>query len=80
MQVKSALIQLLDGRREGQFRRPQAPFEAVVVAVGALYVDEQAETVLEGQIGVLGIAKLLFERGAESGQPEPRQFVEQWSC
>jgi hypothetical protein len=45
--------------------------------VGALHIDEQAETILEGQIGVLGIVKLLFERGAKSGQPELGQFVEQ---
>jgi hypothetical protein len=45
--------------------------------VGALRIDEQAETILEGQFGVLGIVKLLFERGAKSGQPELGQFVEQ---
>jgi hypothetical protein len=70
-------IQVLDSRRERQFGGPQATFETAVVAVGALHVDEQAETILEGQVGVLRIVKLLFERGTKGGQPELGQSVEQ---
>jgi hypothetical protein len=71
-------IQVLDGGREGEFRGLQTAFEAVVVAMGALHIDEQPKAILEGQIDVLGIVKLLFKRGAKSGQAKPGQIVEQW--
>jgi hypothetical protein len=44
--------------------------------MGAFLVDQQAEPILEGQGGVLGITKLLFEGGAKSGHAKLRQFVE----
>ena len=46
--------------------------------MSAFAVDEEAEAILEGQIGVLRIVKLLFECDTKGGQPEPGQFVEQW--
>jgi hypothetical protein len=51
-------------------------FQAVVVAVQALAVDQQAKTILEGQVGVLGVVELLFEGGTKSRQAELGQFVE----
>jgi hypothetical protein len=45
--------------------------------VGALAVDEQAETILEGQVRILRVVELLFERGTKSRQAELGQFVEQ---
>ena len=41
--------------------------EAVVVTANALPVDEQAEAILEGQVGILRAVKLLFESGTKSG-------------
>jgi hypothetical protein len=54
-------VEVLDGSWERQSRRPQSSLETVVVAADALAVDEQAEAILEGQVGVLGIVQLLFE-------------------
>jgi hypothetical protein len=45
--------------------------------VCALAVNEHAETILEGQVSVLGVVELLFESGAKGRQPESSQFVEQ---
>jgi len=44
--------------------------------VGAFAVDEQAEAILEGQVRVLGVVKLLFEGSPKSRQAELGQFVE----
>jgi hypothetical protein len=51
--------------------------QAVVVAASALAVDEQAETILEGEVSVLRVVKLLFEGDTKSRQAELGQFVEQ---
>jgi hypothetical protein len=45
--------------------------------VCAFTVDEQAETILKGQLGVLRVLKLLFEGNTKSRQAELSQFVEQ---
>jgi len=70
-------VEVFDGGWQRQPSRPQSPLEAVVVAADAFPVDEQAETVLEGQSSVLGVVQLIFEGGAKSGQTELGQFVEQ---
>jgi hypothetical protein len=70
-------VKVFDGRRQWQPRCLQASFEAVVVAVRTLAVDEQAETILEGQVSVLGVVELLFEGGTEGRQAELGEFVEQ---
>jgi len=46
--------------------------------VGALAVDEQAKSILKGQVSILGVAELLLESGTEGRQPELGEFVEQW--
>jgi hypothetical protein len=51
--------------------------QTVVVAMRALAVDEQAETILEGQVSILRIVELLFEGSTKSRQAELGQFVEQ---
>jgi hypothetical protein len=71
-------VKVFDGSRERQVRLPQAPLEAVVIAADALAVDEHAEAILEGQVGVLRVVQLLFEGLTKSGQAELGQFVEQW--
>jgi hypothetical protein len=60
-----------------EFGSFEAALQASVVAVSAFVVDEQAEAILEGQVGILGLVELLFESGTESGQVELGQFVEQ---
>jgi hypothetical protein len=70
-------VEIFDGSRERQMSLPQPPLEAVVFAADALAVDEQAETILEGQVGVLRAVKLLFESVTKSRQAELGQFVEQ---
>ena len=55
---------------------PQPPSEAVVFPADALAVDEQAEAILEGQVGILRAVKLLFESVTKSRQTELGQFVE----
>ena len=63
-------VQIFYGRRQGQPRGLQAALQAIVVTVQALAVDQQAETVLKGQVGVLGVVELLFKGGTKSRQPE----------
>jgi hypothetical protein len=69
-------VEVFDGSWERQTSLPQSPSEAVVVTADALAVDEQAEAILEGQVGVLRAVKLLFEGVTKSGQTELGQFVE----
>jgi hypothetical protein len=51
--------------------------ETVVIAVRALTVDEQTESILEGQVSVLRAVELLFEGSPKSREAELGQFVDQ---
>jgi hypothetical protein len=51
--------------------------QAVVVAVRALAIDEQAEAILEGQVRVVRVVQLLFKRDTKSRQAELGQLVQQ---
>ena len=53
--------------QERETRRADASFQAVVGSAGGLDVDQQAQTLFEGQFGVLGVAELLFQSGPEAG-------------
>jgi hypothetical protein len=53
-----------------------ATAQAVVSPAGGLNVDQQAEAFLEGQVVVLGVVQLLFQRSPETGQAEFAKFVE----
>jgi hypothetical protein len=46
--------------------------------MSTLAIDEESQAILEGQVSILGIVKLLFEGGTKSGQAKLGQFVEQW--
>jgi hypothetical protein len=70
-------VEIFHGGRYWQPGGLQASFQAIVVAVGALAVDEQAETILEGQVRILRVVELLFEGNTKSRQAELGQFVEQ---
>lgn len=49
-------VERFDGRRERQAGRLQTTLQAVVVPMGALLLHEQGQALLEGQLGVLGVA------------------------
>jgi hypothetical protein len=43
--------------------------------VGPLGIDEQAEAILEAELGELGVAELALEGLSHRGQPQGAQFV-----
>jgi hypothetical protein len=70
-------VEIFHGGWQWQAGCFQASFQTVVFPVCAFTVDEQAETILKGQLGVLRVLKLLFEGNTKSRQAELGQFVEQ---
>ena len=56
----------------------RAADEPLVLALDGLAIDEQAEPLLEGQRGDIGLQALLFERLRHAGEAEGQQAVVSW--
>ena len=57
---------------------PQAPAQLALLAVGPLGVDEQAEAVLEAELGELGIAELALEGLGHGRAGAGRSVCRRW--
>jgi hypothetical protein len=69
-------VKVFYGGNNWEVGRLDATAQAVVSPASGLDVDQQAEALLEGQLSILGIVKLLFQRSPETGQMEFSKFVE----
>jgi len=69
-------VEVFYGGSNWEAGRLDATAQAVVSPAGGLNVDQQTEAFLEGQVVVLGIVQLLFQRSPETGQVEFAKFVE----
>ena len=69
-------VEILDAGLSTQLRRLEVALEAPVVAVLRLTVDEQAESVLEAQLQVLGLLELLTEGDGHAAQAEVVELLQ----
>ena len=65
-----AQIDILDDGGLAQAGELEARDEALVVALGGLAVDQQAEALLEAECGDVGLSSLLLERLGHAGKPK----------
>ena len=68
--ARRAQIDILDDGGLAQRGELQARDEPLVVALGGLAVDHQAEALLEGERGDVGLALLILEGLGHAGKPE----------
>jgi len=69
-------VEVLDDRVAAQLGRLETSGQAPVLAVLLLAVDEQAQALLEAELGVLGRAELFLERPGHAAEGEGLELVD----
>jgi hypothetical protein len=70
-------VKVFEGGGQMELGSLEAAMEALVVTMRALTINEQAQAILEGHLGIVGVVELFFKGQPESGQTELGQFIEQ---
>ena len=63
-------VDVFERRLAAQVGGPQSPSEFALLAMRPLGIDEQAETILETELGKLGIAELTVEGLGQGREPQ----------